>query len=616
MWQKTIADVLNSVITKTFPDMNVSPVGLANIGKPPKRKMGDFSFACFELAKELNQEPVSVAVLLMANLPTMSLISRTEAKGPYINFFLERGEAIKQICEQILTEKAIYGRNKSRQGQKMMVEFSSPNTNKPLHLGHLRNTLLGEALASILEANGAEVVRSNLVNDRGIHICKTILAYQKWANGATPQSLGIKGDHYLGSLYVQFEKAFKEEVSHMEFNPEEFEAWMRERGFDLTGLSKKEIEVRRDDYVRSQSTLHQEAQDLLKKWEEGDEELHRLWKMMNEWAMNGFKETYDRLGVFFDRYYLESETYMLGKSLVESGLNKGILEKDATGAVIADLRPHGLGKKILLRPDGTTIYITQDLGTTVVKQNDYNLTHSICVVAREQEHHFKVLAILLDLFGYEWAGVLYHMSYGLVHLPEGRMKSREGTVVDIDDFLDNLFVMALKEVSGRGNVPAELQMSLAQVISLAAAKFGFLSVDPIRDMTFNPNAAISFEGHTGPYIQYANARAKSILKKVTSESVDSSAATTLNGDAETELALKLADYPAVVGEAGQKYNPSLVANYLYQLAQAFSVFYHTEDVLKEENEMKRRGRLALCASVSQVLVNGLALLGIEAPESM
>ncbi len=344
--------------------------------------------------------------------------------------------------------------------------------------------------------------------------------------------------------------------------------------------------------------------------------MHRLWKMMNEWVINGFKETYDRLGVSFDRYYLESETYTLGKSLVENGLSKGIFEKDATGAVIADLLPYGLGKKILLRSDGTSIYITQDLGTTVVKQHDYNLTHSICVVAREQEHHFKVLAKILDLFGYEWAGGLYHMSYGLVHLPEGRMKSREGTVVDIDDFLDNLFGMALKEVSARGNVPAELQASMAQVISLAAAKFGFLSVEPIRDMTFNPKAAISFEGHTGPYIQYANTRAKSILEKATGGSVDSSAATSLNGDAEMELALTSADYPAVVEEAGQKYSPSLVANYLYQLAQAFSVFYHAEDVLKEEDEMKRRGRLALCASVSHVLVNGMALLGIEAPETM
>ncbi len=271
MWQKTIADALNSAITRVFSDMNVSPVGLANIGKPPKREMGDFAFACFELAKGLNQEPASVAVLLMANLPPMSWISKTEAKGPYINFFLERGEAIKQVCEHILTEKAIYGCNKSRQGQKMMVEFSSPNTNKPLHLGHLRNTLLGDTLSSILEANGAEVVRSNLVNDRGIHICKTILAYQKWANGATPQSLGIKGDHYVGDLYVQFEKAFKQKVSQMEFDQEDFEAWARERGFDFTELSEKEIKVRRDDYDRSRSPLHQEAQDLLKKWEEGDE---------------------------------------------------------------------------------------------------------------------------------------------------------------------------------------------------------------------------------------------------------------------------------------------------------------------------------------------------------
>jgi len=616
MWKMNITEVINSAIREAFPGINITPVKLADIRRPPKREMGDFSFACFEIAREVCQEPAEIASLLEDRLLLLPFVSKTETKGPYINFFLKRGEVIKQVCERILKEGSRYGCNKSRQGQKIMVEFSSPNTNKPLHLGHLRNTLLGDALASILEANGAKVVRANLINDRGIHICKTMLAYQKWGNDATPKSLGIKGDHYVGDLYVQFEKAFKQEISQMEFGRKDFESWARERGLDLTKLSEKEIEVRRNDYYRNRSLLYREAQSLLKKWEEGDEEVRRLWKTMNEWVIDGFKETYNRLGVSFDRYYLESETYTLGKSLVENGLSRGIFKKDSTGAVIVNLHPYGLGKKILLRPDGTSLYITQDLGTAVIKQRDYNLTHSICVVAREQEYHFKVLAKLLNLLGYKWASGLYHMSYGLVLLPEGRMKSREGTVVDVDDFLDDLFGMALKEVSVRGNVPPDLQASLARVISLAAAKFGFLSVQPIQDMVFDPKKEISFEGRTGPYIQYANVRAKSILKKASNENVDPSSAMALSSDAEMELALMLADYPAVVEEAGQEYNPSLITNYLYRLAQAFSVFYHTENVLKEENEKKRRGRLALCASVSQVLVNGLALLGIEAPEIM
>lgn len=616
MWKTIIVDTINYAITKSFPGVDFKPITIANIGKPPKREMGDFSFACYELKKKLNQEPETIANLLILNFSLPACVNKLEVNGSYINFFLDRGKVIKQVCEKILEEKKLYGKNKSRQGQNIMVEFSSPNTNKPLHLGHLRNTLLGDALSLILEANGAKVIRTNLINDRGIHICKTLLAYKIWANGTTPELAGVKGDHFVGDLYVQFEKAFKQEISQMDFDQEDFETWLCNRGIKISELSEKEIEIRHDDYNRSRSSLHQEIQVLLKKWEEGDVEVHRLWKMMSEWVINGFKETYDLFGVSFDCYYLESETYLLGKKIVESGLSKGIFNKDDTGAVIADLSQYGLGKKILLRSDGTSIYITQDLGTMLIKQQDYNTSHSICVVAREQEHHFETLVKLLEILDYEWVSRFYHMSYGLVHLPEGRMKSREGIVVDIDDFFDNLFAMALNEVSVRDNVSADLQKQIARVIALGAAKFGFLCLEPIRDMTFNPKAAISFEGHSGPYIQYANVRAKSILEKASNEIIDSSSTTILSGDAELELALILAEYPIVVKEAGQTFNPSLVANYLYQLAQAFSVFYHTENILKERNEMRRLGRLTLCASVSQVLVNGLALLGIEAPENM
>ena len=618
MNRQIIINALKASLVKAYSGVSTDIIKWSKyLSSPPKRNMGDVAFTCSELAKNIGKPPLEVAYSLVANLPELAIVSDIKTTGPYINFFFNRGVVIKDICERIIQQDIYYGRNISMQGQKVMVEFSSPNTNKPLHLGHLRNTLLGDALASILQANGADVIRVNLINDRGVHICKTILAYQKWGNKATPESLNIKGDHYVGDLYVSFERAFKKEVAEMKFKQEDFEAWARSREINLSELATKEIDAWRNDYDRSRSHLYQEAQELLKRWEKGDKEVHQLWRTMNKWVMDGFKKTYTELNVMFDQYYMESETYTQGKSLVEDGLNRGIFKKDSTGAVIADLSSDGFGKKIMLRPDGTTIYITQDLGTSVIKQREHNLTSSICVVAREQEHHFNVLVKLLNLLGYDWADNIYHLSYGLVHLPSGRMKSREGTVVDIDDFLNDLFVLALKEISVRANISDKnSQRSLARAISLGAAKFGFLNVNPIHDTTFNPEASISFEGRTGPYIQYANVRAKSILLKAKEERLDISCAINLDSDAEMDLASMLADYPTIVEEGGRRYDPSIVANYLYHLAQKFNSFYHAENVLKEQDKKRRHGLLVLCATTSQVIINGLKLLGIEAPESM
>lgn len=615
---RQIISALKTSLSKSYSGVSPDLIKWnSHLSKPPKRSMGDIAFVCSELANTINEPPLQVASLIAANLPHLTIVKNVKATGPYINFFFDRGMIIRSVCEQIVQQGACYGHNASMQGQKVMVEFSSPNTNKPLHLGHLRNTLLGDALASILQANSANVIRANLINDRGIHICKTLLAYQKWGNEATPESLGIKGDHYVGGLYVSFEQAFKKEVAEMQFNQEDFEDWIISREITLSGLTEKEIKMWREDYDRSRSHLYQKAQDLLKRWEEGDEEIRRLWETMNKWVIDGFKETYAKLNVLFDRCYMESEIYSFGKDLVENGLTRGIFEKDTTGAVIADLCSEGLGKKVMLRPDGTTIYITQDLGASVLKQNDYNLTSSICVVAREQEYHFNVLVKILELLGYKWANNIYHLSYGLVHLPNGRMKSREGTVVDIDDFLHDLFILALKEVKARENISGKnSQQLLAQAISLSAAKFGFLSVSPVRDTIFDPKASISFKGYTGPYVQYANVRAKGILSKAGEKKLDVTCTAILVSDMEMDLALMLADYPAIVKEGGRQRDPSIVVNYLYYLSQKFNSFYHMENVLKEKNEERRRGLLILCATTSQVLVNGLKLLGIEAPEIM
>ena len=478
----------------------------------------------------------------------------------------------------------------------VMVEYSSPNTNKPLHLGHVRNNLLGYSLAKILEANGNKVVKTNIVNDRGIHICKSMLAWLKWGEGATPESTGKKGDHLIGDFYVAFDQHYKAEVKQI----------AAERG-----ISEEEAE--------KESPLMQEAREMLKKWEEGDPEVRALWQMMNSWVYAGFDETYKRMGVDFDKIYYESETYLEGKEKVLEGLEKGVFYRKEDGSVWADLTPDGLDHKLLLRSDGTSVYMTQDIGTAKLRYQDYPIDQMIYVVGNEQNYHFQVLALLLDKVGFKWGKDLIHFSYGMVELPSGKMKSREGTVVDADELMDEMIdtARAMSNEPGRlAGVPDEEKEDVLRMIGLGALKYFILKVDPRKNMMFNPQESIDFNGNTGPFIQYTYARIQSVLRKsdATDMEVDISGYEPI--EKEVELVQRLADYETVVTEAGKSYSPAVIANYVYELAKAYNQFYHDCSILKEENAVTRAFRLQLSQMVARVLKSGFGLLGIEMPDRM
>ena len=480
----------------------------------------------------------------------------------------------------------------------IMIEYSSPNTNKPLHLGHVRNNLLGYSLSKILFANGNRIVKTNIVNDRGIHICKSMLAWQKWGNGATPASTGKKGDHLIGDFYVLFSNKLKEETKALEEQ----------------GLSKEEAEAK--------SPLMAEAREMLRKWEAGDPEVRALWETMNSWVYAGFDETYKMMGVDFDKIYYESQTYLEGKAKVLEGLEKGIFYRREDGSVWADLTKDGLDEKLLLRQDGTSVYMTQDIGTAKLRFGDYPINKMIYVVGNEQNYHFQVLSILLDKLGFAFGKGLVHFSYGMVELPEGKMKSREGTVVDADDLMAEMIQTAREtsqELGKLDEMTAEEAEEIARMVGLGALKYFILKVDARKNMLFNPEESIDFNGNTGPFIQYTYARIRSILRKAAAEGIEVPATlpveTELN-DKEISLIQHLNGFTAAVRQAGTDYNPSCIANYCYELVKEYNQFYHDFSVLKEEDAHKKVIRLALSEAVSKVIRNGLGLLGIEVPERM
>lgn len=476
--------------------------------------------------------------------------------------------------------------------QLVMVEYSSPNTNKPLHLGHVRNNLLGYSLSRILEANGYRVVKTNIVNDRGIHICKSMLAWKKWGNGATPESAGKKGDHLIGDFYVEFDKHFKAEVKELMDN----------------GRTKEEAEA--------ESPLMLEAREMLRKWEAGDEEVRSLWKTMNEWVYEGFDETYRRLGVNFDKIYYESDTYLEGKDLVLGGIEKGIMYRKEDGSVWADLTGDGLDHKLLLRADGTSVYMTQDIGTAKLRYQDFPIDKMIYVVGNEQNYHFQVLSLLLDKLGFKWGKDLTHFSYGMVELPEGKMKSREGTVVDADDLIQQMVDSARETSADRfADMPEEEAAEVARMVGLGALKYFLLKVDPKKNMLFNPKESIDFNGNTGPFLQYTYARIQSVIRRAGGIDMSATPQTTPN-EKESTLIQKVADFPSVVKEAGRTYSPALIANYCYDLAKEYNQFYHDYSILKEGDEAKRTFRLLLSAVVARTLKSGVSLLGMEMPERM
>ena len=474
----------------------------------------------------------------------------------------------------------------------VMVEYSSPNTNKPLHLGHVRNNLLGYSLASILEANGNRVVKTNIVNDRGIHICKSMLAWQKWGDGITPEAAGKKGDHLIGDFYVTFDKHFREEVKQL-----------MEQGMS-------------EDEAKEASPLMQEAREMLRRWEAGDEEVRKLWAMMNQWVYKGFDETYRRMGVSFDKIYYESDTYLEGKELVLKGLEKGIMYRREDGSVWADLTADGLDHKLLLRADGTSVYMTQDIGTAKLRYRDYPIDKMIYVVGNEQNYHFQVLSLLLDKLDFKWGKDLTHFSYGMVELPDGKMKSREGKVVDADDLMDEMEAQAAEASADRfADMTPEERREISRIVGLGALKYFLLKVDPRKNMMFNPKESIDFNGNTGPFLQYTYARIRSVLRRAGDYDA-AAAARALPGEKETALIQRLADFPSVVSEAGRTYSPALVANYCYDLAKLYNQFYHDCPILKEVDGELRNMRLMLSRAVARTLRTATGLLGIEMPERM
>ena len=477
----------------------------------------------------------------------------------------------------------------------VMIEYSSPNTNKPLHLGHVRNNLLGYSLSRIMTANGYNVVKTNIVNDRGIHICKSMLAWQKWGEGITPEKAGKKGDHLIGDFYVAFDKHYKAEVAEL-----------MEKG-----MSKEEAE--------KASPLMAEAHEMLKKWEAGDEEVRSVWRMMNEWVYAGFDETYKRLGVDFDKIYYESETYLEGKEKVLEGLEKGIMYRKEDNSVWADLTNDGLDHKLLLRSDGTSVYMTQDIGTAKLRYQDYPIDKMIYVVGNEQNYHFQVLSLLLDKLGFKWGKDLVHFSYGRVELPDGKMKSREGTVVDADDLMDEMISTAKETSAELGKLDdcsAEEADNISRIIGLGALKYFILKVDPRKNMTFNPKESIDFNGNTGPFIQYTYARIQSLLRKVTEAGISETFANVTPQEKEITLIQRLADFPSVVEEAGKSYSPALIANYVYDLVKEYNQFYHDCQIMKEANEDLRAFRISLSRTVGNVIARATSLLGMEVPERM
>ena len=488
----------------------------------------------------------------------------------------------------------------------VMIEYSSPNTNKPLHLGHVRNNLLGNALANIVAANGNKVVKTNIVNDRGIHICKSMLAWKKYGNGETPETSGKKGDHLLGDYYVSFDKHYKAEVKELMAK------------FTAQGMSGDEAKAK----AEAESPLMQEAREMLVKWEAGDPEVRGLWEMMNNWVYAGFDETYKKMGVSFDKIYYESNTYLEGKEKVMEGLEKGFFYKKEDGSVWADLTAEGLDHKLLLRGDGTSVYMTQDIGTAKLRFADYPINKMIYVVGNEQNYHFQVLSILLDKLGFEWGKSLVHFSYGMVELPEGKMKSREGTVVDADDLMNEMIATAKETSQELGKLDGLTQEEaddIARIVGLGALKYFILKVDARKNMTFNPKESIDFNGNTGPFIQYTYARIQSVLRKAAESGIvipEQIPAGIELSEKEEGLIQMVADFAAVVKQAGEDYSPSIIANYTYDLVKEYNQFYHDYSILREENEAVKVFRIALSANVAKVVRLGMNLLGIEVPSRM
>ncbi len=594
--EKKISTAVLSALHSLY---GITPEATAiQLQKTKKEFEGHYTLVVFPFLKASRKKPEETAQeigeVLLKNEPAIA--SFNVIKG-FLNLVLAP-QCWTDVLKDIDADETFGTKIITADAPLVMVEYSSPNTNKPLHLGHIRNNLLGFSISEILKANGNKVIKTNIVNDRGIHICKSMLAWKKWGENITPESSGKKGDHLVGDFYVLFDKKYKQELAELQ----------------AEGKTKEEAETL--------SPLMNEAREMLRKWESGDEEVVSLWKKMNQWVYSGFDETYKNLGVDFDKIYYESETYLEGKKKVLEGLEKGIMYTKEDGSVWADLTANGLDHKLLLRGDGTSVYMTQDIGTAKLRFDDYPIDKMVYVVGNEQNYHFQVLSILLDKLGFEWGKDLVHFSYGMVELPEGKMKSREGTVVDADDLMDEMITTARETSMELGKLdectPDEAD-EIVKITGLGALKYFILKVDPRKNMTFNPKESIDFNGNTGPFIQYTYARIRSLLRKAADAGIQ---LTELDNtvseisDKEISLIQNLSQYPAIVAEAGAEFSPAVIANYIYDLVKEYNQFYHDFSILREPDEKIRSFRLTLSKNVAKVIKNGMGLLGINVPERM
>lgn len=583
------------------------PMSMVQLQKTKSNFEGNLTLVVFPFLKISKQKPEDTAKaigeLLVRDCPAVA--SFNVVKG-FLNLNIAK-EAWVDLLNDIHADEKFGEKPVTEDSPLVMIEYSSPNTNKPLHLGHVRNNLLGWSLAQIMEANGNKVVKTNIVNDRGIHICKSMLAWQKWGNGETPESSGKKGDHLIGDYYVAFDKHYRAELAALKSK------YMADEGLDEETAENK---------AKEESALMKEARAMLVKWEQGDKEVRTLWKKMNSWVYAGFDETYKALGVGFDKIYYESDTYLEGKAKVEDGLNRGLFFRKDDNSVWADLTKEGLDQKLLLRSDGTSVYMTQDIGTAEMRFKDFPIDKMIYVVGNEQNYHFQVLSILLDRLGFKWGKELVHFSYGMVELPNGKMKSREGTVVDADELIAEMIADARKtsdELGKFDDMSEQEKQDIARIVGLGALKYFILKVDARKNMLFNPEESIDFNGNTGPFIQYTYARIRSIMRKADAEGIKLPQQLSTNvplNDKEIALIQKLNDYRAVVEQAGTDYSPSGIANYCYELTKDFNQFYHDYSILNANSEEEKTARLVLAANVAKTIKNAMQLLGIEVPERM
>lgn len=574
------------------------PENMIQLQKTRKDFEGDITLVVFPLLRYSKKSPEATGEALGTNLvDNLKELENFNVIKGFLNLTISPAHWLNTFNFIAIADH--YGiEQPGANSETIMVEYSSPNTNKPLHLGHIRNILLGWSIHRVIEANGKKAIKTNIVNDRGIHICKSMLAWKKWGNNETPESSGLKGDHLVGRYYVIFDTEYKKEITSL-----------KEQGMP-------------EEQAKKEAPVLKEAQELLRKWEAGDPETIELWKTMNQWVYDGFDVTYNRLGVDFDKIYYESDTFLIGKDTVLKGLRDSVFYQRDDSSVWVDLKKEGLDEKILLRSDGTSVYMTQDIGTAQLRHQDFNFNRLVYVVGNEQEYHFKVLAILLDKLGFEWAKNLYHLSYGMVELPEGKMKSREGTVVDADDLMDEMIETAREmsmELGKLDGYSEQEKEEIYRIIGMGALKYFILKVDPRKNMTFNPRESIDFNGNTGPFIQYTYTRILSVLRKATENNITygirANEQTKLNSK-EVELVKQMYSFPGIVKDAFESYNPAVIANYVYDLVKEYNQFYHDFPILKENDQYIREFRLILSKKISEIVKDGMNLLGIEMPERM